>query len=252
MTYMITGGASGLGEESARLIHQFGGNVVILDLQKDTGNELVASLGERAIFVECNVAKEEDGKKAIEAAKKKFGGIHGLVNCAGIGMATKVVDKDKGPHKLSVFEKVIQVNLIGTFNMLRLVAQEMSNQSPYTEDGERGVIINVASVAAFEGQIGQAAYSASKGGIVAMTIPIARELSRYGIRVCTIAPGIFETPMTAIMPKKVREGLNKSIPFPSRLGTAKEFAQLALQIIENPYLNGETIRLDGAVRMSAM
>lgn len=164
-------------------------------------------------------------------------------------MATKVVDKDKGPHKLSVFEKVIQVNLIGTFNMLRLVAQEMSNQPSYTEDGERGVIINVASVAAFEGQIGQAAYSASKGGIVAMTIPIARELSRYGIRICTIAPGIFETPMTAIMPKKVREGLNKSIPFPSRLGTAKEFAQLALQIIENPYLNGETIRLDGAVRM---
>jgi len=250
---MVTGGASGLGEGVVRILHEAGANVVILDLQEDLGTELVKNLGERALFVKCNVTSEEDGKKAIVATKKTFNtGIQGLINCAGVGMATKIVDKEKGPHKLAIFEKVIQINLLGTFNMLRLVAQEMSEQKPYNSDNERGVIVNVASVAAYEGQIGQAAYSASKGGVVAMTLPIARELSRYGIRICTIAPGIFETPMTSIMPKKVKEGLYSSIPFPKRLGTNVEFANLTFQIIQNPYLNGETIRLDGSVRMSAM
>lgn len=250
-TFCVTGGASGLGEGTVRKFHKEGANVVILDLQEDQGNDLVKDLGSRAIFVKCNVASEEDGKKAISEAVKAFGSIQGMVNCAGVGFASKVVNPN-GPHKLSVFEKVVQVNLIGTFNMLRLAAQQMSEQKSYGEDGEKGVIINVASVAAYEGQIGQAGYSASKAGVVGMTLPIARELGRHGIRVLTIAPGLFETPMTQMMPQKNKDALLKQIHFPVRFGKYSEFADLCYAIATIPYLNGETIRIDGSVRMAAM
>jgi 3-hydroxyacyl-CoA dehydrogenase/3-hydroxy-2-methylbutyryl-CoA dehydrogenase len=251
LTILVTGGASGLGEGTVRKFHKEGANVVILDLQEEQGQDLVKQLGERAIFVKCNVTSEEDGKKAISEAVKAFGQVNGLVNCAGVGFASKVVNPN-GPHKLSIFEKVVQVNLVGTFNMLRLAAQQMSEQKGYNEDGERGFIINVASVAAYEGQIGQAGYSASKAGVVGMTLPIARELGRHGIRVLTIAPGLFETPMTSIMPKKNKDELLKQIHFPKRFGQYNEFADLCFAIATIPYLNGETIRIDGSVRMSAM
>jgi NAD(P)-dependent dehydrogenase (short-subunit alcohol dehydrogenase family) len=222
-----------------------GGKVVIADMQAEMGEKLAKELGGR--FVKCDVTSEADGKAAVEAAGG-FGGVHVLVNCAGIGTAERTVGKD-GPHNLAHFTKVININLIGTFNMIRLAADAMCKAGPNAA-GERGVIINTASVAAYDGQIGQAAYSASKGGIVGMTLPIARDLSRNGIRVCTIAPGIFETPMLMGMPKDVQDALGKMVPFPARLGRAPEYAQLARQIVENEMLNGETIRLDGAIRMA--
>jgi len=244
--FLITGGASGLGEATARMAAENGGKVVIADLQADLGEKLAKEIGGR--FAKCDVTSEADGKAAVELAVKAFGGIHVLVNCAGIGTAERTIGKE-GPHNLGHFTRVVTINLIGSFNMIRLAADAMAKAGPNAA-GERGVIINTASVAAYDGQIGQAAYSASKGGIVGMTLPIARDLSRNGIRVCTIAPGLFETPMMKGLPKEAQESLGKQVPFPSRLGRPVEYAQLARAIIENEMLNGETIRLDGAIRMA--
>jgi NAD(P)-dependent dehydrogenase (short-subunit alcohol dehydrogenase family) len=244
--FLVTGGASGLGAATARMAAENGGKVLIADMQVEAGEKLAKELGGR--FARCDVTSEADGKGAVEAALQAFGGIHVLVNCAGIGTAEKTIGKD-GPHHLGHFTKVVTVNLIGTFNMIRLAADAMAKAVPNAA-GERGVIVNTASVAAFDGQIGQAAYSASKGGIVGMTLPIARDLARSGIRVCTIAPGIFETPMLAALPKDVQDSLGKQVPFPSRLGRPSEYAQLVRAIVETEMLNAETIRLDGAIRMA--
>jgi 3-hydroxyacyl-CoA dehydrogenase / 3-hydroxy-2-methylbutyryl-CoA dehydrogenase len=245
---VVTGGASGLGEATVETIVENGGNAAIFDLQEERGAALVEKFGsDRILFVKTNVTSEEDVANAVNQTVEKFGAINALVNCAGIGAAEKTVGKDK-PHDLGTFTRVISVNLIGTFNVLRLAAEKMTQNAP-NEEGERGVIINTASVAAFDGQMGQAAYSASKGGIVGMTLPIARDLSRHGIRVVTIAPGLMDTPLFAGAPEKVRLALGAMVPFPQRLGYSAEYAHLAKSIIENPYLNGETIRLDGAIRM---
>jgi len=246
-TFIVTGGASGLGAATARAIAQAGGNVVIADVNADAGNALAKEL-DRARFIKTDVTAEADGKAAVALALKEFGGLQGLINCAGIAIGEKTVGKE-GPHALASFSRVVGINLIGTFNMIRLAADAMSKGAP-NAGGERGVIVNTASVAAFDGQIGQAAYSASKGGIVGMTLPIARDLSRNGIRVCTIAPGIFETPMLAGLPKEAQESLGKQVPFPSRLGRPSEYAQLVKAIVEIEMLNAETIRLDGAIRMA--
>jgi NAD(P)-dependent dehydrogenase (short-subunit alcohol dehydrogenase family) len=246
--FLVTGGASGLGAATARMAAANGANVVIADMQTDAGEKLAKELGACARFVKTDVTAEADAKAAVDLALKEFGGLHVLVNCAGIAIGEKTIGKE-GPHKLASFARVINVNLVGTFNMIRLAADAMAKAGPNAA-GERGVIINTASVAAFDGQVGQAAYSASKGGVVGMTLPIARDLSRSGIRVCTIAPGIFETPMLLGMPKEVQESLGKMVPFPSRLGRPAEYAQLARSIIENEMLNGEVIRLDGAIRMA--
>jgi len=245
-TFIVTGGSSGLGQASVEMIVSNGGNVVIADVSQ-AGEALAQKLGKQARFAVTDVSNEEQDKAAVDLAVSSFGGLHGLVNCAGIAVGEKTVGKE-GPHSLAKFTKVITVNLIGTFNMIRLAADAMSKGQPNAA-GERGVIVNTASVAAFDGQIGQAAYSASKGGVVGMTLPIARDLSRSGIRVCTIAPGIFETPMLMGMPKEVQDSLGKQVPFPSRLGRAPEYAALVKHIVENEMLNGETIRLDGAIRM---
>ncbi len=245
--FLVTGGASGLGAGVARLLAQQGARLVIADLNVAGGNALVAELGSQARFVEANVASEDSARAAVESAVAAFGRLDGLVNCAGIVHGEKVVGKE-GVHSLDAFKRVIDINLVGTFNMIRLAAAAISQSSP-NADGERGVIVNTASVAAFEGQLGQAAYAASKGGIVAMTLPIARELARSGIRVMTVAPGIMETPMLLGMPAEVQDALGKMVPFPSRLGKPEEFAALVAHIVENPYLNGEVIRLDGAIRM---
>jgi NAD(P)-dependent dehydrogenase (short-subunit alcohol dehydrogenase family) len=243
---LITGGASGLGAASARMAAGAGAKVVIADLNAAAGEKLAAELG--GAFVKCDVSSETDGQAAVGAALGAYGALHGLINCAGIGPAEKTVGKN-GPHNLAVFTKVINVNLIGTFNMIRLAAAAMLKNTPNAA-GERGVIVNTASVAAYDGQIGQAAYSASKGGIVGMTLPIARDLSRDGVRVVTIAPGLFLTPLLSGMPQEVQDSLAKQVPFPSRLGRPDEYAALAKHIFENQMLNGETIRLDGAIRMA--
>jgi NAD(P)-dependent dehydrogenase (short-subunit alcohol dehydrogenase family) len=242
--FLITGGASGLGAATARLIAAEGGKVALADLNEAAGEALAKELG--GAFVKCNVASEEDGARAVAAATA-LGTLRGLVNCAGIAPAIKTVGKD-GPHPLDAFSKTISVNLIGTFNMIRLAAAAIAQTAP-NAGGERGVIVNTASVAAYDGQIGQAAYAASKGGVVAMTLPVARDLSRSGIRVMTIAPGIFETPMLLGMPQDVQDALGAMVPFPPRLGKPDEYAMLVKQIVENPMLNGEVIRLDGAIRM---
>jgi NAD(P)-dependent dehydrogenase (short-subunit alcohol dehydrogenase family) len=247
-TFIVTGGASGLGAATARLLVASGGQVVIADLNERAGTELASELGNHACFARCNVAAEADAAAAVARARETFGGVHGLVNCAGVGTPERTLGKE-GPQKLGNFSRVIEINLIGTFNMLRLAAEEIARQDP-DADGERGVIINTASVAAFDGQIGQAAYAASKAGVVGMTLPLAREFARIGIRVVTIAPGLFETPMMASLPKEAQESLGRSVPFPSRLGRPSEYARLVQSIIENPMLNGETIRLDGALRMA--
>jgi NAD(P)-dependent dehydrogenase (short-subunit alcohol dehydrogenase family) len=244
--FIVTGGASGLGGATTRLIAESGGKVVIADVQADKGEALARELGASARFVKCDVTSEADAQTAVEAACS-LGTLRGLVNCAGIAIGEKTVGKD-GPHALASFTRVIAINLIGSFNMIRLAAAAMSRLDP-TSDGERGVLVNTASVAAFDGQIGQAAYSASKGGIVGMTLPVARDLSRSGIRCCTIAPGLFATPMLLGMPQEVQDSLGKQVPFPSRLGKPEEYAALARHIIENVMLNGETIRLDGAIRL---
>ena len=241
-TFLVTGGGSGLGAATARRLAESGAKSIILaDLAQ---NEEV---GENATFVETDVT-DEDSVFAAVAAAQDSGGLHGVVNCAGVGTPGKVVGRD-GPLDLGAFTKVIQVNLVGTFNVIRLAAAAMQENEP-DEEGERGVIVNTASVAAFDGQIGQAAYSASKGGVVSMTLPIARELARSGIRVMTIAPGIFETPMLAGLPEDAQESLGKQVPFPPRLGRPEEYAALVLHIVGNTMLNGEVIRLDGAIRMA--
>lgn len=247
-TFLVTGGGSGLGAATARALVSAGGNVVIADLNKQAGEGIVVELGGQARFVETDVADEANVQRAVNTALESFGGLHGAVNCAGIGTAMRVVAKD-GPHNLDVFSAVVKVNLIGTFNVIRLAAAAMI-PLPADDEGERGVIVNTASVAAFDGQIGQAAYSASKGGVVGMTLPIARELARFGIRVVTIAPGLFDTPMMAGLPEEARTSLGQQVPFPPRLGRPSEYAALVQHIVENTMLNGETIRLDGAIRMA--
>ena len=242
---LISGGASGLGGACARLLTQAGARVVIADLNAELGESYAKEIG--AVFVKTNVTEEADAQAAVKTAVDG-GGLHIMINCAGIGLAERTLSK-KGPADLKHFSIVIQVNLIGTFNMIRLAAAAMATNEP-NEEGERGVIINTASVAAFDGQIGQAAYSASKGGIAGMTLPIARDLSSNGIRVMTIAPGLFDTPLLAGLPEPARISLGQQVPFPSRLGRPSEYAALAKHIIENPMLNGEVIRLDGAIRMA--
>jgi len=244
--FLVTGGGSGLGAATARMAVENGAKVVIADVQD--GSKYASELGANARFIKTDVTSEADGKAAVALAVKEFGGLNVLVNCAGIAIGEKTIGKN-GPHALASFTRVITINLIGTFNMIRLAAETMAKGQP-NASGERGVIVNTASVAAYDGQIGQAAYSASKGGVVGMTLPIARDLSRDGIRVMTIAPGIFETPMLLGMPKDVQDALGKMVPFPSRLGRAPEYAALARHIVENEMLNGETIRLDGAIRMA--
>lgn len=244
---IVTGGASGLGEATVRRIIEQGGKAAILDLSVERGVALVKELGKQAVFIKTDVTSEEEVLNAINKAIESFGSINTVVNCAGIGVAGKLLSR-KGVHSLDMFSKVIAINLIGTFNVIRLASEQMS-QNAANELGERGVIINTASVAAFDGQIGQAAYSASKGGVVGMTLPIARELASYGIRVMTVAPGLFHTPMFDSLPGEARDSLGKMVPFPQRLGYPEEYAQLAESILTNPMLNGETIRLDGAIRM---
>lgn len=246
---LVTGGASGLGEACVRLLNQTGAKVVIADLNKEAGTALASELGASALFIPTNIVEEEPVQAVVQAAVETFGALHVLINCAGIGVAERVLGRN-GPGSLAFFTRVIQINLIGTYNVIRLAAAAMANNAPITEDGGRGVIINTASVAAFDGQIGLAAYSASKGGIVAMTLPIARELARFGIRVVTIAPGTFDTPMMGNLPEEARRSLGQQVPFPPRLGRPIEYAALAKHIIENDMLNGETIRLDGAIRMA--
>jgi NAD(P)-dependent dehydrogenase (short-subunit alcohol dehydrogenase family) len=246
---IVTGGGSGLGAATARALASRGADVGILDLGTSKGAEVASELGGKARFLEADVTDEEQVQGAVDEACAAFGGVRALVNCAGIGSASRTVGKEDRPFPLAVFRRTIEVNLIGTFNVIRLGAARMVANEPDSE-GERGAIVNTASIAAFDGQIGQAAYSASKGGIVGMTLPIARDLARSGIRVCTIAPGLFDTPLLMGLPKPAREALGASIPFPSRLGQPPEFAALACQILENPMLNGEVIRLDGALRMA--
>jgi NAD(P)-dependent dehydrogenase (short-subunit alcohol dehydrogenase family) len=242
--FLITGGASGLGAAAARWLAGLGATVVLADVNVAEGEALAAKLGGK--FVKCDVTREDDGKAAVAAAQA-LGTLRGLVNCAGIAIGSKTVGRD-GPHPLDAFARVIQINLIGTFNMIRLAATAMSQSEPNGE-GERGVIVNTASVAAYDGQMGQAAYAASKGGVASLTLPVARDLSRSGIRVMTIAPGIFETPMMLAMPAEVQASLGQMVPFPPRLGKPSEYAMLVEQIVRNPMLNGEVIRLDGAIRM---
>jgi len=243
--FIVTGGASGLGEGAARMLAANGATVVVADLQEDRGASVAREIGGR--FVRCDVSQEADAQRAVAEATAA-GKLVGLVNCAGIGPAARTVGRE-GPHSLALFTKVVSVNLIGSFNMIRLAADAMGGNEP-EPTGERGVLISTASVAAYDGQIGQAAYSASKGGIVGMTLPIARDLSKVGIRNMTIAPGIFGTPMLFTMPAEVQQALAASVPFPSRLGTPEDFAKLVHQIVTNDMLNGEVIRLDGAIRMA--
>lgn len=249
-TFLITGGASGLGQACARRLVRHGGKVVIADLNVVAGEALVGELGiERAAFHATDVTSAESGQAAVDLAVQKFGGLQGLINCAGILGASRVLTKE-GPHDLQLFRRVIEVNLIGTFNMIRLAAAAMSKGQP-NEEGERGVIVCTASVAVEDGQIGQAAYSASKGGVASLTLPIARELGKHGIRIVSVAPGVFETAMMQAAPAAVRDSLAAQIPFPSRFGRPEEFAQFVQQIFENPYFNGSLVRLDGAIRMGA-
>lgn len=248
-TFIITGGASGLGLATSQMIIENGGNAVLLDINNVAGEEAEAKLGAKSRFVQTNVSDEESVKNAISIAQSTFGGLDGAINCAGIGPAERVVGRN-GAHSLASFTKTISVNLIGSFNVIRLVTEVLQNNEP-SDNGERGILISTASVAAYDGQIGQAAYSASKGGIVAMTLPIARELAKMGIRVMTIAPGLFETPLLAGLPEEARMSLGQQVPFPSRLGQPYEYANLVKHIIENQMLNGEVIRLDGAIRMAA-
>lgn len=245
--FLVTGGASGLGEATVRRLVGQGGKAVIADVQDDRAAKLVEDLGDAAIAVHCDVTDAGQGEAAVKAAVDHFGALHGLVNCAGVGTPEKVLTRE-GPQDLSRFNKVVQINLVGTFNMTRLAAAAMSAQEP-DDEGERGVIVNTASVAAFDGQIGQPAYAASKAGVVGMTLPVARELARHGIRVVTIAPGLFETPMMLGLPQEVQESLGRSVPFPPRLGRPMEYAHTVQFIVENTMMNGETIRLDGAIRM---
>ncbi len=247
--FVVTGGVSGLGAATAQMIVNGGGKVVLADVNQSAGDTVKTKLGASAHFVQTDITSEDSAKACINSAVKMFGGLHGLVNCAGIASAERVVGRDR-PHDLDTYIQVINVNLIGTFNMVRLAADIMSKGQP-NADGERGIIVNTASVAAFDGQVGQAAYASSKGGVVALTLPLARELARSGIRVMTIAPGLFETPMLLGLPQDVQDSLGKTVPFPPRLGKPSEYAAMVRHIVENIYLNGEVIRLDGGIRMAA-
>ncbi|MBW2585946.1 MAG: SDR family NAD(P)-dependent oxidoreductase [Deltaproteobacteria bacterium] len=244
---LVTGGASGLGEATVRQLVSQGGRVVIVDLNAERGKQLAAELGEAATFAQADVSNADEVQAAVEQATS-MGPLRAAINCAGIGMAMRTIGKDGTPHDFGVFQKVISVNLFGTFNTLRLAASAMAKNEPV--DGERGVVVNTASIAAFDGQIGQIAYSASKGGIVGMTLPAARDLSKAQIRVVTIAPGTFDTPLLGMLPEEMRAALAATIPHPSRLGRPQEFGALACHIVENGYINGEVIRLDGAIRMA--
>lgn len=246
---IVTGGASGLGRATTEALLQRGARVAIFDLNEEQGTAVAAELGEQCRFVKVNVADEDSVKAGIQAVVDAFGSLQVCVNCAGIGSAMKTYGS-KGPHRLDVFSKVIQVNLIGTFNVLRLAAEVMAKNEPQTDDGERGVIINTASVAGIEGQVGQVAYSASKGGIIGMTLPIARDLASYGIRINTICPGIFNTPLMNAAPDEVKLPLVEATQFPKRLGHPPEYAALACHMIENGFFNGEVVRLDGSIRMA--
>lgn len=248
-TFLVSGGSSGLGAACVRMLAGAGANVVSADVNDTAGTKLAAELGPKVRFAHTDVTDEASVRAAVNLAKQAFGGLHGSIQCAGIVLAERVLGKT-GVHPLEHFLRVVQINLIGTFNVLRLAAEVMSQGKPET-DGERGVIINTASVAAFDGQIGQAAYAASKGGIVSMTLPLARELAKQGIRAVAIAPGIFDTPLLAALPEPARISLGQQVPFPPRLGKPEEFAALVRHIIENPMINGEVIRLDGALRMAA-
>jgi NAD(P)-dependent dehydrogenase (short-subunit alcohol dehydrogenase family) len=247
-TVLVTGGGSGLGAATAQMVVDQGGSVVLADLDRERGAEVAAALGERARFVPTDVTDENGVRDAVAAAAGGEGGLAVAVNCAGIAPAERVLGRD-GPHSLARFVAAVQVNLVGTFNVTRLAAEAMAGNPPLA-DGERGVIVNTASVAAFDGQIGQAAYAASKAGVAGMTLPVARELARHGIRVVAVAPGIFDTPMLAAMPDQVRASLGAQVPFPSRLGRPDEYAALVRHVVENRMLNGEVIRLDGAIRMA--
>ena len=247
-TVLVSGGASGLGGATAEMVVQNGGNVVILDINDTAGRTQAERLGNRARFVKTDVASDADVQRAVDTATETFGAVHGAVNAAGIGVAERVLGRE-GPQPLASFSRVIQINLVGTFNVIRLAAAAMARNEP-NDAGERGVIVNTASVAAFDGQIGQSAYSASKGGIVGMTLPIARDLARLKIRVVTIAPGLFETPLLGGLSEEQIKSLGAQVPHPARLGQPAEYAALAAHIVENPMLNGETIRLDGAIRMA--
>ena len=246
--FLVTGGGSGLGAATARALAAAGGRVVIADVNADAGAQVAGELGPRARFAQADVTDEASVQAAVYLARSAFGALHGAVNCAGIGGGARVLGKE-GPMPLAQFTRIVNVNLVGTFNVIRLAAAAIQHNPP-GESGERGVIINTASVAAFDGQIGQAAYSASKGGVVGMTLPIARELARFGIRVMTIAPGVFDTPMVAQLPEDARRSLAEQVPFPPRLGRPEEYAALACHIVTNQMLNGEVIRLDGAIRMA--
>jgi NAD(P)-dependent dehydrogenase (short-subunit alcohol dehydrogenase family) len=246
--FIVTGGASGLGAATARMLVAGGARVVVADLKDAEGHALAADLGPEARYVRTDVTDESAAVNAVVAAVEGFGGLHGLVNCAGIVHGEKVVGTD-APHALASFARTVSINLVGTFNMIRLAAQAMSRGAP-NDEGERGVIVNTASVAAFDGQIGQAAYAASKAGVAGMTLPVARELARHGSRVVTIAPGLFHTPMMASLSPEVQASLGRMVPFPPRLGRPEEFASLVREIVGNPMLNGEVIRLDGAIRMA--
>lgn len=248
-SYLVSGGSSGLGAACVRMLAGAGGRVALADLNRDAGEKLAAELAPNVRFFLADVTDESSVHNAVTAAVRDWGGLHGAIQCAGIVLAERVLGKS-GPHPLASFNKVVQVNLVGTFNVARLAAQAMTNNPP-GPGGERGVVINTASVAAFDGQIGQAAYAASKGGVAAMTLPLARELARWGIRVMAIAPGIFDTPMLAGLPEPARQSLGQQVPFPPRLGRPDEFAALVRHIIENDMLNGAVIRLDGGLRMAA-
>lgn len=247
--FLITGGASGLGAAAAEALVEAGGKVLLADLDEGAAIARAEALGASALGVQVDIRDEAAARRAIAAARERFGGLHGLVNCAGVAGGEKVLGRH-GPHALDSFSRIVGINLIGSFNMLRLAAEAMA-ENPPDADGERGVIVNTASIAAFDGQIGQAAYAASKGGVVSMTLPAARELARFGIRVMTIAPGVFETPMMAGMTQEIRDSLAAGVPFPPRLGRPAEYAALVRHIFENRMLNGEVIRLDGALRMAA-
>lgn len=248
-TFLVTGAASGLGAATAQRLAQRGGNVLMCDLDAAAGERLAAALGANAVFVRADVTDEAQLAQALAAARARFNTLHGAVNCAGIAPAERILGRD-GPHRLATFRRALEVNLVGTFNVLRLAAHAMERNEPDAE-GERGVIVNTASVAAWEGQIGQAAYAASKAGVAGLTLPAARELARLGVRVMAIAPGVFDTPMAAAFPLELREALAAQVPFPKRLGRPEEFAALVEHIITNPMLNGEVIRLDGALRLPA-
>ncbi len=256
-SFLVTGGASGLGESVARAIVGQGGNVVIADLNETAGQALVAELGDSARFVRCDITNGDEVQSAVEMAESAFGGLQGSINCAGIVVVQKLLDRDNNPAELEAFSRGVNINLVGSFNVARLVAasiaKRIANDSSAGDHVEKnvdqGIIINTASIAAFDGQVGQASYSSSKAGVVGLTLPLARELARHGIRVMTIAPGVFATPMMESIPEKAREQLEAGVPYPKRLGAPNEFAKLVTHIIDNAYLNGEVIRLDGAIRM---